>query len=374
MVGLGRGDLFLRGSRLWSCGKCGFARNFTNRCKCLECKERPPQWIIDAQTAKAKELAKQPAKSDADGGRGGKPKPNANQAKSEKTELEKEVERLRAENSRLKQGASGPPVEATPEVVQGSDADDAEYQATIDDLEGQLAVLRKLARESRDASLVSAWIENLEKKADAVRAERRAGWSVPRLLDRQRSRVAEREARVAKAQARVEELEAAKAQVCADLEEASAHLAAKQEDLYVEKMECEKLEKQLPEAKACTAVGPVAAKGFIDLDAPDAEEMAVAVLRRMSARKGGAWGDLLAAVAPAAPAAAAAAAACPLGAQQPEQSRSADMEVEGQNALVPSLEALVADPCGGQALSLVPTLGKRSPTSAASASAAKRCK
>ena len=54
--------------------------------------------------------------------------------------------------------------------------------------------------------------------------------------------------------------------------------------------------------------------------------------------------------------------------------KSANMEVEGQNALVPPQEALVEDPNGGLALSLVPGLGKRSHTPAASASAAKRCK
>ena len=60
-------------------------------------------------------------------------------------------------------------------------------------------------------------------------------------------------------------------------------------------------------------------------------------------------------------------------ANQPTNARKKE-EVEAQNALVPSLEALVADPCGGQALSLVPALGKRPTTPAASASAAKRCK
>lgn len=377
MVGLARGDLFLRGSRLWSCGKCGFPRNFTNRCKCLECHERPPQWILDAQSAKVKELAKAPAKAEHEGGRGAKSKPpTANQGKSD---LEREVERLRAENSRLKQGSTTPEAKDTREDAQGGEADDAEYQATLDDLEGQLAGLRRLARESRDPSHISAWIENLEKKAEAVRAERRSGWSVSRLLDRQRSRVVERESRVAKAQAKVDELQEAKARICEELEEAAAHLAAKQEDLNSEKMECERLERQLPAAGVRDTAAPEQTRPTIDLEAPDAEEMAVAVLRRMSARQGGAWAHLLEAVAPTGPAAAAAgaaaAAALPKDKETHQEDKDAKMEVDGgQNAIVPTRACLEPSPTSGKTLALVPAIHGKRVQSGASASDAKRCK
>ena len=298
MAGLGRDDLLLRGSRLWACGKCGFARNFSNRCKCLECGQRPTQWILDLQ-------------------------PN--------------------------------------------NAEDAEYQARVDDLERQMAALRKVAREANDASFVNAALENLERQAAAVRAERRAGWTVPRQLERQRARVAEREARVAKATERVVELEVEKAKLQADLDDARAHLAAKEEDLQAERAETSKLEKLLPTPVVADATAETAKEPIdLDLDAPDVEQTVVGLLRKLAARKGGAWGASLAAVA--APGFAAASGSNP---QRTEQTTEEERLAQGQkdvamgdapaaqNALAPQPQPLVADSSAGAALSLVPSMSKR---------------
>ena len=193
------------------------------------------QWIIEEQMAKVKELTK---KSGGTGGDGGGP------GKGKSTDLEKELERLRAENQALKKAsahaASGQA--ATQDVDQTEQCpEDAEYQQQLDDFEGQLAVLRRLARESGDASFVLATIENLEARAAKVREERRAGWTVPRQFDRQRARVCEREGRVAEAVERVQELEVERAQWEVDMAEARAHLEAKQEGLATERAEITRL-------------------------------------------------------------------------------------------------------------------------------------
>ena len=218
-----------------------------------------------------------------------KGKPAVASAPPGKPDLEKEIARLRAENQQLKQGAAAPPADVEAAEAQDADAEDAEHQAKIDDLESQMAVLRKLARESKDASLVNALLENLEKRADGVRAERRAGWSVPRLLDRHRARVAEREAREAKAVDRVEELAAEQARIAEDLSEARAHLQAKQEDLAAEQAEVFRLEEKLPKPQGT----PAAAAGTEEADV-DEEAKVAASIRRLAASKGGKWSGLLA--------------------------------------------------------------------------------
>ena len=347
MVGLGRNDLLLRGSRLWACGKCGFARNFSHRCKCLECGGRPTQWIQDLQAAKVKELAKKPGGAAAAGGGDMQPKPTA---------MEKELARLRAENAALKQSAPGVPATGKVAEEQPTTDEDAEYQARVDDLEAQMAALRKVARDAGDASFVNAALENLERRAAALRTERRAGWSVPRQLERQRARVAEREARVARATERVAELEVERAKLQADLDEARAHLAAKEEDLQAERAETTKLEKLLPTPVVAEATA-AAAVDAIDLDAPDAERTVAELMRKLAARKGGAWGASLAALSVSGPTAVAAETR-----EAHETEQRDEMVVDaggGQNAQVPQKQELVANPMAGAALSLVPSLAKR---------------
>lgn len=355
--GLGRRDLLLRGSPFWRCGKCDCDRNFSNRQKCHQCGQRPPQWILDAQSAKVRELAKAggrggASKAAGSSSGGGAPQSGSGAANSDKAD-KKEIERLRAELAAYKKADApkGKTVtfEDTPDSAPAAaDAKDAEYQRMLDDIEGQIATLRKAAKDSVDSSVINEAVEKLEAKAAAVRSERRSAWSVPRLLDRHRARVTERVGRVEKAQERVEELEDELARIGAELAEAKAHLAAKIEDLEAERKEVQKLEAQMPSATGVgTAERPAAEKApTIDLESPGVEQQILDGLRRMAATRGGIWQEMLAAA---------------QKQESEDQNKDQTMEgpPEGQNAVVPAAATVQASTSPGGTFALVPALAKR---------------
>ena len=360
MVGLARDDLLLRGSRLWSCGKCGFSKNFSNRRRCLDCNHRPPQWIVDAQDAKVRELGKKGKGDDVDGPKGGG---KQSKGASELAAATKEVKQLRAEIAALKAKSTEKPSDVQkavpPEPV---DDKDANYQRKLDDLELQLAGARALAKEASNQSFVHAFIENLEAQANVIRTERRAGWSIPRLLDRHRARVAERADRLERAAAKVEELEEEHARIAAELAEAKLHMQAKQEDLDAERAEVAKLEAQLPPPKQQPVAPPVGPT--IDLEANDVEKMVLEGLRQLAARRGGLWQDVLAAMPAAAPAGGAtssgADAAKSFEQTAKDQQNSHEMEVEnGQNAIVQPLSPPAVSADSGASLLAIPSMQKR---------------
>ena len=358
--GLGRDDLHIRGSRHWACGKCGFERNFTNRCKCLQCGQRPTQWVLDAQAARVKELAKRaPAAWPAAGGN------------SKPSELEREVARLRAENATLKSSSAAgqsraKDAETAAPAAAGSEQADEDFQQQLDDLEGQAAGLRKMAKEAGDASFLNAALENIESQAAAVRMARRAGWTIPRRLDRQRARVAERAVRVEKAQERIAELQAEQARVAADLLEAAAHLQAKQEDLAAEKAEVAALEQQLPAHDRVHAEPAAATQGATAVDGPGSEQRVLDDLRRIAASKGVEWRELLSSIEAAGPGAPTTQPSQTAAAAAVDGGKAAAMDLdESQNALVPAKEKLEVSPSSGASLAVVPALGgKRSPAAA----------
>ena len=230
------------------------------------------------------------------------------------------------------------------------DAKDREYQAMLEDLEAQTAELRRLAKEVVDPSFLNAAIENLESRAAAVRTERRATWSVPRLLDRHRARVAERAARVDKAKEKVAELESELAKVQTELVEAKAHLVAKQEDLDSESAEVARLEAQLPNnpARPTGQASGAARPPVIDLEAPEAEQTILDSLRHLAASKGGAWQKMLAVIP---------VVETPEDPKPQNEDKDAKMEDAPQNAKVSKPEALVASPSSGSSLAAVPRLG-----------------
>ena len=389
MEGLGRDDLLLRGSRLWACGKCGFAKNFSNRCRCLECNQRPTQWILDAQAAKVRELAKQPKRADDAG--------TSNSAKStpESPALaaaNREVAKLRAQLA-AKEAKSAEPMpsgqSSKHDEVDGDDKD-AEFQRRLDDIESQIAGMRGMAKTAADPSFLLAFIENLEAQATTLRTERRACWSVPRLLDRHRARLAEREERLERAAIKVEELSEEYARVAEDLAEAKQHLQAKQEDLDAERAEVAKLEAQMPTPPANTAR---ATAEPVNLEGPEVEKMVLDGLRRLAAAQGGTWASCLAAMQCAASAAGGTNGSAstdrsaekivdPVSAEDkdakdtkdPEkkdtETEQAPMDLEetpNQNAQVPKAQALVAAEGSGQSLQAVPPLQKRGATGKAAA-------
>ncbi len=129
MDGLGRRDLLLRGSPFWRCGKCDFERNFSHRTKCHQCGQRPPQWILDAQASKVRELSKA-------GGKSGAPARAGAGGSAASAPSQQEVDKLRAEVEALKKAAAAAKP-AQPQSEENSkddnDAKDQEYQAVLED-------------------------------------------------------------------------------------------------------------------------------------------------------------------------------------------------------------------------------------------------
>ena len=295
---------------------------------------------------------------------GGGHQPGSGAANTDKAD-KKEIERLRAELAAYKKAddAKGKAAadEGTPDSAPAAaDAKDAEYQHMLDDIEGQIAVFRKAAKDSVDSTVINEAVEKLEAKAAAVRAERRSAWSVPRLLDRHRARVAERVCRAEKAQERVEEIEAEQARIVVELAEAKAHLTAKLEDLEAERKEVQKLEAQMPAAPGTgPAARPVAAAApTIDLEAQDVEQQILEGLRRMAATRGGVWLEMLAA-------APAQEAKDPTKEQEKDRNGNKDeddpMGVRGQGAVVPKPVELVASAATGASLAAVPSMSESRP-------------
>ena len=307
-----------------------------------------------------------------------KPKSAAAAPKAPADELaaaQKELAKLRAEVATLKKPAAAADAQAGGEQEarprDDDEAKDAEYQRRLEDVEGQLAGARQLAKSTADQSFLNAYVENLENQAATIRAQRRAGWSVPRLLDRHRARVAEREVRVSKAVDRVEELAAEQARIAEEVAEARAHLQAKQEDLAAEQAEVFRLEGQLPKPQPQADASAAAAAAAAAED-PDDEEQILASVRRLAARKGGRWSGLLAAMPPAGSSGGGPPPQQPetIASQPQVQEQSgrwadaeppiAAMEVEGQNAVVEAVKAVAADPACGASLAAVPSMvGKR---------------
>lgn len=268
----------------------------------------------------------------------------------DKSEAEREVEQLRAEIAMLKK-ATAYRTDAAPSQPdkpnqdgEGDKDKDKEYQALLEDLESQMADLRRMAKEVVDPSFVNATIDNLEARAAAVRAERRATWSVPRLLDRHRARVAERAARVDKAKEKVAELEAELAKVQTELEEAKVHLVAKEEDLASETAEVARLEAQLPP----TPAQPSPSKPAVIVEDAVSEQALLEGLRRLAASKGGAWQAALAAIP-------AGESTVETGTQE-DKTQDEPMADAGQNAVVPKPVAVVASATSGASLAAVPRM------------------
>ena len=360
MVGLGRDDLFLRGSRLWTCGKCGYHKNFANRCRCLECNSRPPQWILDAQDSKVRELAKQHKGGKATGsatetsGRGAAPR-GGDKSAAER-DLERQLALLRAENLELKkakEGAAAVGGDKKPDATVAEDADDKAYQRKLDDLDAQMAAIRRLAKEAEDPTALHAFLSTLEATAAELREQRRAGWSVPRLLDRHRARVAERQDRVERAIEKVAELEEQSKRIEEELAAARAHLLAKQEDLAAEQAEVRKLEVSLPGVPKQEQTAAESAQKPLESDATSLEQSLLDGLRRLAAAKGGAWATMLAA-APSQPA---------KGENHVEEKggqnvdEDVSMDGAGQNAVVPRPSDLQVSPSSGSSLAAVPRMG-----------------
>ena len=310
---------------------------------------------MDAQDAKARELAKRAGQAPAANGRDAEQKHVKDKKDNAKDKKDKEIARLQSELAALRSsqptkadGAAAAAPAAAAEAAAPADAQDQEYQRQLDDLERQLAGLRRLAKEVDDATAIEATAAGIEQRAAQLREARRACWSVPRLLDRHRSRVAEREQRVAKASERMDELQAAKAELDKELAEAAAHLAAKREDLEAERVEVAKLESQMPQvgrASATAAAAPVPPATFVDLDQPDAEQKLRASLQAFAARMGGAWSQALAALP----------AVVPIE-LDPSQDVGMGTGTPNQNAVVQRPPAVTASSQPGAALSMVPSL------------------
>ena len=358
MEGLGRRDLLLRGSQFWRCGKCDFERNFSNRTKCHQCGQRPPQWILDAQIAKVREIGKT-------GGRAGGPAGAGAGGGAASVPSKQEYDKLRAELAALKAAAaaSAPAKSQSQECKDtqcDSDAKDQEYQAALEDLENQLVELRRMAKDHLDPSFLNTAIAQLEAKAAAVRAERRGTWSAPRLLERHRARVAERVLRVDKAKERVAGLQQAMEKLQSELAEAEAHLEAKEEDLACERAEVARLEAQLPkpsERAAGQAAGG-AEQQATKLDGPSEKQSVIAGLRKLAAAEGGVWTAMLAYATAGNATDTKQDQAEDNVAKVAEQRQDDPMDGAGQNALVPkAAESIEVAASSGLSLAMVPKMG-----------------
>ena len=229
--GLGRDDLFLRGSRVWQCGKCGFPRNYTNRCWCQQCGERPQQWILDAQAKKVKELDRQAAQ------RSGTPSPTPSRV--ERPTLRPRGSRWGAKTSesREREGHGS-----------GDAAGDQQFKDEIAELEDLRADLQRRGRRQQ-SNFLADQLKATEERLASLREEQRRQWGLPRLLKRAEQRWSERKGRLTSARQRVADAEKKLEEAKKDFEGAEASMATRTSECNEAFAELEAIRDQIKEAE-----------------------------------------------------------------------------------------------------------------------------